>query len=270
MKLSVTFTIICLLGPSFVLSDFGGSLEFTLPSEKRDVPKSLDFYKNNYRLIDALDNGAYPIVHVEEDNTTTVVCDDELTDVDAATMCVMYKYHAGYRTSYVTKQDFHPNILHCFRNVFDYFLSVASGNVYGMVLSKCLVNVTNSLPCAKNQAAAVHCYDIDRLETIQPHIYFVSTHERTWNVHLALDYFKYGQKYPMFGRNGVNARPKKGNFASYHCNKLTIPKLKISTSDKLFQLEGKFALGCDECALLYFDNQYFYSVCKREASAVSN
>ena len=258
---SFIFAVLCTL-PFTVFGDY-----YTLtplPQSSLKFRERFPLYEAGYRLINAIEDASYPVVYQDKLGNQTPVCDDELSDADATALCVMYGYEYGYRTTYRSKVTLHPNIFGCFSPNYAVFRNYNREFSYFLMDHSCF-NATNLVPCAQNQAAAVHCYDYDRIETIEPHVFFISTNNKSWNLHLMIYYLKFGQKHDLFGRGSVHedVRPTKSSFTTMQCGKEKEPNLKLSKNDKLFQLSGKFVSKCDECVELYFEDQYFYSVCKK-------
>ena len=223
-------------------------------------------FETGVRLLDANEDGSYPVMMKVELGSEVLyypLCEDQFNDRTANTICNMYTYERGYRTSYTIGNDvkFLNTALSCYKKTDGYVLS---SGTYVVSMSDCSLDpyTEESLPCARGQAAAVHCYDTYRTETYQPHSFFVQTTDRKYTLSFGLDLFKNGRKFPVFGSKGIKDHPLPEDFIAEACGEQHTPHLVVSSSKQLFQLSGKFRRKCSSCTEFFYYGQYFKTVCR--------
>ena len=257
---------------------YGAILDSYESAAKLDWEKSRIF-RMGLRLVDANEDASYPVMVKIEDEYYPL-CEDDFNDLTAQTLCEMYHYERGYRTTYTLAddQEFSYTNLECYQ--IQWTEATFDEDFYPHYLrngiQKCKLrdygdrNSTGVFPCAKNQAAAVHCFDLRRSITWQPRTHNSQVGDKSWSITFTLDLFKLGKKVSHFGKGGVKDQVAPREFVAVSCGKRSTPSLKYPKSHRYFELTGKFRRNCEECVDLYFLNHvdlaflYFWTVCKEE------
>ena len=254
---------------------------FSHSSEQLDWYSSR-LFKMGVRLVGSTDKDASFPVMVEIEDEYYPLCEDNFNDLTAQTLCEMYHYERGYRTTYTLAddQEFSYTNLECYQSQWTEATFDEDSYLHKQrnAVQKCKFrdytdkNSTGVLPCAKNQAAAVHCFDLQRAVTWFPLVYYSRISNKEWSITFTLEIFKFGKKIPFFGRRGLedflNLSPDE--FFTVSCGNHSTPTVKYSKKgQEYFELRGKFSPSCGECEDLYIIDgmqhlQHFWRICPRD------
>ncbi|KAL5250313.1 hypothetical protein ACHWQZ_G016155 [Mnemiopsis leidyi] len=256
--------------------------EIDLP-DKRDWKKS-QLFRMGVRLVNATEDASYPVM-ILVDDIYYPLCEDSFNDQTAQALCEMYFYERGYKTTYTLADDaeFSFTNLECYQTQWTEQVYDDSFNrtYCRKAVQKCLMkdysdkDATGVLPCSRNQAAGVHCYDLARAITWTPNAENFLISKKTWSITFSMDIFKLGKKETHFSayllRKFLDFSFEEFVIA-YSCGKESTPDLRYisSAGQDYFELNGKFRRNCKECEDLYMfsdslkDYTYFWTVCQQD------
>ena len=276
-------------------------------------PKSLELRRRSLvglkmKLGEVDKRGAFLVVS----ESNQMICDDHFSDLMARTICLLHGYKAGRRTSttvshhpralitdresmlMVKSEDqiggrwqnwtsiksgsnanFDEHRYKCFSN----FLSRTSPGgrdrprLNLAAPENCVEMEENSIPCAKNQAAAVFCHDNDKPFL---HFYNIALSRGVLKFYITFKarYVKFGRVYEYFEDTVKSAHvmPKRSDFSARMCGKkvgLDFQTTREMNQGRHLVILGKFLKKCDQCVQIKFKNVSLFGdddfICKLTA-----
>ena len=218
------------------------------------------FHDHGYRLsTDRLESGAYAVEVASENGRFGPLCEDGLNDLTAVRLCTSKGYRRGYRTAYRTGEEFVETRLSCFKEIRPGpNIEVDSLWIFPFVKSEDACSSVKysdltALPCAKSQAAAVFCHNMDDFPRYE--IYDVEVESTgsiyTYRVTFRIRFVKMGRRFGVVGKQGLEDHPYSNNFQAVACG--NDQNVEFSVSGSKFELKGEFDRECDqpEIDLLY-------------------
>ena len=230
-------------------------------------------FKSGYRLIDGpTKDGSYPVMfkEVDGDNITYhPICADGFNDRTAQALCQMYTYDRGIRATYKVESasEFIHTGLSCFDSMNDIEPHEWKGdlNVYWKDTCSWEVYSEKSVPCSRNQAAAVYCHDLGYETSYHFEEVFTRKTDRKFKITGKIQQFKHGRIFSFFGMKGLKEDMGYFDeaFSAEACGHQYKPSVKIDTDDRsdVIELSGKFKLDCDQCVDVFMLGEYLFDVC---------
>ena len=216
---------------------------------------------SGYRLgYDKLESGAYPVEVQVQWASYGPLCEDQLNDRTALQLCRMKGLDGGRRTTYTTKDDFIETGLSCYERINTQMVTRTLTIVE--TYDKCSsveYSKKRSLPCARNQAAAVFCYD--RKEPVTFEIYDGESkptgHVRKFSISFRMRVIKMGRTFEVVGKQGMrNYNVTPDNFLVDSCEE--VQDFALSISGPWFHLKSSYSDLClPKVVELYFMGEHF-------------
>ena len=171
------------------------------------------------------------------------ICDDGFSDRTATALCLMSGYDRGYRTTHSVSSSFLHTNLDCFNSILKISLDEQV-----IVRDSCSTEKysEDSLPCSKDQAAAVHCYHSFENQGIY-HVDIVETKvkKRSFKIEIALVYEKNGKRTAITGTKALKRHRRGTKFTAEACGKEVDTKVGVAKPNKEhFVVEGNVAGKC--------------------------
>ena len=235
-----------------------------------------------------MENGAYPVEvrtwwDAEEYGP---VCDDKFSDKTAHVLCWMHGHERGHRTAYKTELEFISTTLTCWNHVMVFGPGVTYDgeefirnkdyksphvSYFGQFSDTCAAQEYKleelggkALPCTKDQAAAVFCYQTREETRYEVHSVNTKTvSKKKFTVTFGLKFVKVGERIDLKGKDVLKDPDHKKaiDFGAVACGKDQKVDLAESKSNgALFELKGKFRKGCKEDVNLLHMGGIFWTV----------
>lgn len=179
------------------------------------------------------------------------LCDDRFTDAEAEYFCRLDGFDRGRRTSKTTEEQFMGTNLLCPN------LPGFEDDWYDeMYLSECRYDrygEDNVLPCSRNQAAAVYCWNLNRRFFSFIIQRYLKVTEKRWTIVLEIEDVKHGRSYSRLD----NLLGHDGWPEVTHCTLKPFYKVKLKhrSKHKVFKIDGTFKKTCFECIRIKYLNE---------------
>ena len=210
-------------------------------------------------------DGKRAVLHFSSDNTTSPLCDDGFTDLDATVLCGLVGMNRGRRTRKKTNKKFYGTQLSC-SNKPGTVKSMWQGGMKFKYLNAtepglCTLELytEQSLPCSSTQALAIFCWGHDVSRAIDVAIDSIKLTKKKWSFVFKMFDFKHGRWFNVFEQALGSQKIIESDFFATQCGE-TPPNysLKIDEKTKQFAFTAKFVDDCDECVVMsYLDFQLF-------------
>ena len=173
------------------------------------------------------------------------ICEDGFNDRTATALCLMSGYDRGYRTTYSVSSSFLHTNLDCFNST--HIHKVSPGRLF-VARDSCSAEKysEDSLPCSKDQAAAVHCFHSSESQGVY-HVDIVKTkvQKRSFKIEIALAYMKNGKISAITGKKALKDHRRGTKFTAEACGKEVDTKVRLAKPNKKhFVVEGNVAGSC--------------------------
>ena len=248
--------LICFNSVKLEVAGFSSdSLKTTLPgrttisstsSTSTHIERSNWFLRNGFQLSKTrLKSGAWPVQVAEWKYSRLYgpVCEDGFNDWAAKNLCETIGYDRGYRTTYQTEEEFFKTEVVCFTDFSEIFGFVTdrilSGNEHCDMKSYRM----EGLPCSKNQALAVFCYDQWIDSRYEPYDFEFCNDTMTFTVAFSLRLEKLGKIFELVGKKALKGHSIINDFGAVICGKDV--RVKWSGSLSKYELKGKFNQECN-------------------------